>query len=476
MDKKITKFIIELISPFRIRILVITICMIAVSFLSILYPMLQRVLFDDGITHGNMKTVIHYTGLIMCIYIVEQILSYIQFGCYQIINKQISFKLMYQAVEHSIKLKMSYHKDNNFLKIIGNVQSDVTSISQIVNNGLLQIILSFFKITGGIIGLCIIDWRLTLFVLTIAPFEMISKNFISSKKQNYFKNYMKINEKFSIWFGEIFKSIEVIKLWNLQSKRMEEFELLKKELINCEKKMEYSDNYANISSQTLGMIFTHGVNLLGAMLITHNQLTIGGLFAFISYSSYVLQPVSILTNLIYRLKASIPAFKRYMEYFDNEIECEEGISLNDIGKGIENIVFDNVVFGYDDKKPIFRTINMSISKGEKVGFIGKNGSGKSTIISLLLRFFETTSGTIKLNGIDIQNIALSEYRSLFCVMNQNISLFDDTIKNNINILDNLSEDEISYYLNLATATEFVEDLPMGVDSLVGFNGGKSVNL
>lgn len=95
MDKKITKFIIELIAPFRIRILVITICMIAVSFLSILYPMLQRVLFDDGIAHGNMNIVVQYTGIIMCIYIVEQILAYIQFGCYQIINKQISFKFEY---------------------------------------------------------------------------------------------------------------------------------------------------------------------------------------------------------------------------------------------------------------------------------------------------------------------------------------------------------------------------------------------
>lgn len=105
MDNKIVKFIIELITPFRIQILVITICMIAVSFLSILYPMLQRVLFDNGITYGNMNIVVQYTGLIMCVYIVEQILAYIQFGCYQIINKQIFFKLMYQAVEHSIILK-----------------------------------------------------------------------------------------------------------------------------------------------------------------------------------------------------------------------------------------------------------------------------------------------------------------------------------------------------------------------------------
>jgi len=472
MDKDVLVFIFKLIKPFKIRILVITVCMIVVSFLSILYPMLQRILFDDGLVRGNINIVIQYTLLILGLYVVEQIIAFIQFTCYQIINKQISFKLMYEAVNHSIRLKMSYHKDNNFLKIIGNVQGDVTSISQIINTGLLQTALSFFKIIGGIIGLCLIDWRLTFCVLMIAPFEMMSKNRISSKKQKYLKKYMKVNENFSIWFGEIFKNIEVIKLWNLQDKRMKEFESLKKEMIVYEKKMEYSDNFANISSQTLGMIFTHGINLLGAIFIMQNQLTIGGLFAFISYSTYVLQPVSSLTNLLYMLNSSKPAFKRYMEYFDNDIECEEGIELKDESMEIEKIIFDNVVFAYENKKPILNSVNFSIKKGEKIGFIGLNGSGKTTIINLLLRFFEPTSGVIQLNGINIQNIALDEYRKIFCVMNQGSSLFDDTIRNNVNILENLSEDEIYYFLNLTTSTEFIKSLPKGIDSSVGFNGGK----
>lgn len=472
MDKNVLVFIFKLIKPFKIRILVITVCMIVVSFLSILYPMLQRILFDDGLVRGNINIVIQYTLLILGLYVVEQIIAFIQFTCYQIINKQISFKLMYEAVNHSIRLKMSYHKDNNFLKIIGNVQGDVTSISQIINTGLLQTALSFFKIIGGIIGLCLIDWRLTFCVLMIAPFEMMSKNRISSKKQKYLKKYMKVNENFSIWFGEIFKNIEVIKLWNLQDKRMKEFESLKKEMIVYEKKMEYSDNFANISSQTLGMIFTHGINLLGAIFIMQNQLTIGGLFAFISYSTYVLQPVSSLTNLLYMLNSSKPAFKRYMEYFDNDIECEEGIELKDESMEIEKIIFDNVVFAYENKKSILNSVNFSIKKGEKIGFIGLNGSGKTTIINLLLRFFEPTSGVIQLNGINIQNIALDEYRKIFCVMNQGSSLFDDTIRNNVNILENLSEDEIYYFLNLTTSTEFIKSLPKGIDSSVGFNGGK----
>lgn len=472
MNKDVIKFILKQLNPYKIRILAIVFCMIIVSILGIFYPMLQRELFDKGIASGNLNVVIRYTLFIFSLFIVEQALSFIQFIHYQFVNRQISYNLMYNAINHSIKLKMAYHKDNNFLKTIANVHSDITNISQIINSGLLQAAVSFFKIIGGIIGLCLIDWRLTVFILAITPLEILTKNFISARRSKHFTAIMKLNEKFSIWFGEVFKSIEVIKLWNLQAKRMSEFEALKKEMMNLETKIEYSDNYSNMSSQTLGIIFTHGLNLLGAILILNDELTIGGLFAFISYSMYVLQPISLLANLAYRLQNSIPAFKRFMEYFNNNTENEYGISISNGYTEVRNVSFDSVVFKYGSKEAVLKSVTFSINKGEKVGFIGVNGSGKTSIISLLLRFFEPTSGTIKLNGVDIQNISLGEYRDLFCVMNQNISLFDDNIRNNINVLDNLSEDEIRHYIDLTTASEFINSLPDGIDSAVGFNGSK----
>lgn len=446
--------------------------MIFLSFFGILYPVLQRELFDNGIISSDLDIVIRYTLYIFGLYIIEQVISFIQFVHYQFVSRQMSYNLMYEAVNHSLRLKMVYHKDNNFMKIIGNVYSDIGSITQIINSGLLQTAVSFFKIIGGIIGLCLIDWRLTVFVLAIVPIEIITKNFISLKRRKYFTTSMKLNEKFSIWFGEIFRGIDIIKLWNLQNKKMREFEILKKKMMKFETKMEYMDTYSNMSSQTLGMIFTHGLSLMGAIFIMHDQLTIGGLFAFISYSTYVLQPASLLANLAYRLKNSMPAFKRFMEYFENDTEDEEGIGMNESQTEVKNILFDNVTFNYNNNKVVLKSINFSINKGEKVGFIGINGSGKSSIVSLLLRFYEPTSGIIKLNGIEIKNIALGKYRDLFSVMNQNTSLFDDNIRNNINVLENLSEGEIRYYMKLATVDSLIDSLPGGFDSPVGFSGSK----
>ncbi|MBS5956438.1 MAG: ABC transporter ATP-binding protein [Clostridiales bacterium] len=472
MNKDVIKFIFKQFNPFKIRIIIIIFCMIVVSVLGVMYPMIQKELFDKGIAEGDLNVVLRYTLYIFSLFIIEQILTFVQFVHYQFVNRQISFNLMYDAIRHSIRLKMAYHKDNNFLKTIGNVYSDISNITQIINSGLLQTVVSFFKIIGGIIGLSLIDWRLTIFILAIMPLELLIKNYISSIRSNYFATLMKLNESFSIWFGEIFKNIEVIKLWNLQDMRMSEFKSSKMKMMNLETKMEYLDNYSNISSQTLGMIFTHGLNLLGAILIFRDQLTIGGLFAFISYSMYVLQPISLLSNLAYRLQSSIPSFKRFMEYFENEVEDECGICMDNSYNEVKSLSFDNVSFGYGNKDAVLRLINFTIHQGEKVGFIGVNGSGKTSIINLMLRFYEPVSGTIKINGVDIRKLALGDYRNLFSIMNQNISLFDESIRNNINIIGNLSNDEIRHYIELTTAVEFIDSLPEGIDSLVGFNGSK----
>jgi len=379
---------------------------------------------------------------------------------------------MYKAIDHSLHLKVAYHKNNNFAKVINNVYSDISNITHIVNANILQAVVSIFKITGGLIGLILINWRLTIFVIAIVPLQVLIRNFIAIKRRKHFAVYMKLQEKFSIWFSETFMSIELIKLWNLQKKRKQQFNVLQKDIMQVEKRMAYVDNYSNMSSQTLSTTLQHVLNLLGAILIFGNELTIGGLFAFTAYSMYVMQPITFLAEISYQFSSTIPAFKRFMEYFDNELENLDGISIEDAFDEVKSLSFSGVAFGYDEKEMILKSIDFTIRKGEKVAFVGANGSGKSTIANLLLRFFDPSAGSIKLNDIDIHKLNLNEYRNLFSVMNQRSTLFDDTIRNNIDILDELSDEQIYEYLGLATASDFVDLLPEELDTTVGFAGTK----
>ena len=472
MNKSVYWFMLDLLKPYKMRLIIVFGCMVIVSVFGILYPLLQREIFDQGIMMNNLQVVIRYTLLMLGLFAIEQLFTFIQFIHFEYINRQIPYKLMYKATDHSLQLKVAYHKDNNFAKIINNVYYDISNITQVVNANLLQAVVSVFKIIGGMIGLILIDWRLTIFVVAIVPFQLLIRGLIALKRRKQLTEFMEVHEKFSIWLSETFMSIELIKLWNFQKKRLQQFDIHQKAMMGVQTKMEYVDNYANLSSQTIGTIFMHGLNVLGAALILRDELTIGGLFAFTAYSIYVMQPITLLADLSYQFSSTIPAFKRFMAYFDNDTEAVHGISMLDVGDQVNSLAFEGVAFGYDHKEMILKSVDFTIQKGEKVAFVGVNGSGKSSIISLLLRFFEPAAGSIKINGVDIKEVALNEYRSLFSVMNQRSTLFDDTISNNINIAEELSTEQIHEYLALATASDFTKALPDGIDTSVGFAGTK----
>lgn len=468
--REIIGYILNCYKKYCVRIVIIFICMIIIAILGGVSPLVQEKLFDDGILYGDILNVTKYTGALILIFIFEKIFEYVQFIHSEYISKEVPYKLLYDAIDHSLKMRLSYFKDNNFSKIINNIYEDITEITDISNTSILESLISVFKILGGIVGLLIINWKLTLFVLTIIPLEIVISNFFSGKRQELYEKLMKYNENFSTWFSETFNGIEILKLWGMQKRRQKEFVQLRRRIIDIEKKIDYIDNFTGMASSFNNMFFTNGLAFLGAVLIFRKELTIGGLFAFSAYSMYVMEPISILANIIYRFSSGYPAFKRFFEYLKNETEEEEGelINFSDIYK----ITFEKVYFCYDNKEPIINGLSFDIKQGEKVAFVGNNGSGKSTIINLLLRFFEVEKGKIKINDIDISDIKLNDYRNLFSVMNQNLFLFEDTLKNNIDINNDLSDEQINSYLELLHANEFVDALPEGLDTYAGYNGAK----
>ncbi len=471
--KDVIKFIEKQLIPYKKRIIIIFIGVILSTIIGIITPIMGQRLFDEGILKNDLSKALYYVLLIVGIYLIEQIINFIQFSQYEIINKEVPYKLLKDAFEHSLNLKISYYKDNNFSKVINNTFADINSITQITNAGLVQSVISLFKIVGGIIGLSIISFKLMLFTICVIPIILILTNFISIRRRKIFKDFLKINEKFSIWFNETLNGIEIIKLWNLKKNKQSEFRKIKIDSIKVEKKLDYIDNLTTVISSTIMLLFNYGLILLGAILINRNGLTIGGLYAFISYSAYIMQPTEIISSLMGRISSSIPAFERYINFFKNEAEEEDNnkIFFNKEEK-INSISFNEISFGYTNEKKIFDSISFSINRGEKVAFIGLNGTGKSTIINLLLRLYNPDTGQIKINNIDINKIELSSYRDLFAVMNQQIFMLNNSIRKNIDLKDEYNDEELNYYIELLQIKKFINSLPEGINTNIGYNGTK----
>lgn len=195
------------------------------------------------------------------------------------------------------------------------------------------------------------------------------------------------------------------------------------------------------------------------------QLSVGSVFAFITYSAYVTGPISAILNIGYLLSGIIPSTKRYYEFMNLQEETDKGKLIK---PEFGNLKLEEVFFSYETDKPILTDVNIEIPKGSKTVLIGKNGSGKSTIINLLTRMYEPTAGQIKLKGVNIFEITLESYRNMISVVSQQIYLFNDTIRNNICIYKKVSDEVIETACKDSGLEDFLKEVSL--DYVVGQNG------
>ena len=233
---------------------------------------------------------------------------------------------------------------------------------------------------------------------------------------------------FSRWFGDNLNGIDEIKLWNLFLEKDREFQEKQSKLLNSEKKGTLIDAWNVFWESILEWGITILLYILGGAFICTGSLTIGAAFAFISYSGYVTGPVSALLNLKMYFARIIPSAKRLFQFLDMEVEEDTGTKI--LEKNLPKIEFKNVGFSYDKARCILKDVNFFANSGEKIAIIGQNGSGKTTILNLLLRFYEPDQGAILVDGIDIREIQLKDLRDLFAVVSQDPYLFLGGIEEN----------------------------------------------
>ncbi len=440
-----------------------------------LIPLLSKQIMDKGLLVENLSVVVRYSLLVFSIVLLEQAIGLLETKYYSYINSVFQYSLTKMAFKHLQKLKIQYFNNTNFSEIMSNVGIDVGNITRICDKGTFIILSQIFRIIGGLIGLLIIDWKLTFIVLLVVPVRYFTVKYLAKKRKAMFKEYMEYSRDFSSWYGDTISGIKEIKLWGIERIKTGEFIKKQRNIVKINIKLAFMDKFNEYSES----IVFQGINcvlyILGAYIAFKNGLTIGGLFAFLTYSAYVIGPISAILNIGYNFSNVIPSAKRFFEFLDMETETnidqKNSIRLNN--KEVHgNIKFENVSFSYKDEEKILNNINLNINSGEKIAIIGANGSGKSTFIQLLLRFYKPQEGKILIDGININNIKLIDYRRLISVVSQDLYLFNTTIENNISIGTKYDEATISNAAAKSGAYDFIKDMPLKYKSEVGRNGSK----
>ncbi len=475
MKKSITKkWIIRLFKPFIKNILMMTIFTIIVIICGFISPFLTKNLVDNGILSNNIGNVVYYLSLFALVYAIQYLSEFLQFIFYKPICTELPNELNELAWSHILKIELKYFKEKNFSQILSENMQDISNIISLIDIQFLTSIITLIKIIAGFCALFYISPKLMILLLVISPLKLIVNSKFYNKRININKSLLNEQTKFSKWIGDCVSGIYEIKMWNLVDEKKLELKKILDVFKHIRLKLLNYGFLEAILGSTLLLIANLGIYFLGALFIFKNQLTIGGLLAFITYSSFIFEPLEIVSGLFNKFASVNPSLQRFDSFMTTGTEKDvlDGIDVSD-DFSLKNIQFKNVSFGYEKVgAKVLNNINFSLKKNEVIGIVGENGCGKSTIINLLTRFYQQDEGEILINNININQFKLDEYRKIIGVMSQKSYIFNDSIKNNINITKQLTDDEIVFYSNLSGLTNSMINIDENYEYIVGFDGQK----
>lgn len=464
-NKEAVRRLLLLLGKYKKTIVVIVGCLLVSTGLNLCVPLISRRIMDDGFIGGNKKLLIELVLVSMVIYTINSLIDLIKEKKRVDISAKIQYFLSEQSFSHLMKLRVNYFNNTNYAETLNNINMDINQMTSVADSSVFFVITQAFSMTGGIIGLFIIDFRMTILVLLFIPIKCVVMKYFAKKQKQIMDEFIKKNQKYAKWFGDTVGGVREVKLFNILDRKHEEFDQNQKDIIEKQKQMNMLGQWNTITDSLMVQFLSTLLYILGANLVFDLQLSVGSVFAFITYSSYVTGPISAILNIGYLLSGIIPSTKRYYAFMDLEEETDNGETA---ALCPDDLKLQQVSFVYEKEKYVLKDVDILFAKGSKTAIIGRNGSGKTTIINLLTRMYEPTSGKIMLGTEDISELPLPEYRNMVSVVSQQIYLFNDTIRNNICLYKRVDDVIVEEACKDSGLEDFIKEVSL--DYVVGQNG------
>ncbi len=396
------------------------------------------------------------------LYILSTIFTFMKSFMTSSISQKVSYNLRKEISEKINKLPLSYFDKVSNGEVLSRMVNDVDSISTNLEQILSQIITSVTTIIGITIMMLSISLTMTIGSLIVIPLSMMFIVFVVKKSQIHFINQQKYLGKVNSCVEEIYSGHNVVKVFNREEKEINEFEKLNETLYESAWKSQFLSSLMMPVMSFIGNIGYVVVAILGGYLAINNKITVGDIQAFIQYNKNFMQPLAQTSQIANIIQATMASAERVIEFLEEKEEIDdvkENINTSDI---LGNVSFKNVNFGYTKEKTIINDFSIDIKKGQKIAIVGPTGAGKTTIVKLLMRFYDVNSGEILIDGKNIKEFKRSDLRKLFGMVLQDTWLFNGSIMDNIRYgkLD-ATDEEVINSSKVANAHHFISTLPNG---------------
>ncbi|MBU5308239.1 ABC transporter ATP-binding protein/permease [Clostridioides mangenotii] len=399
---------------------------------------------------------------LVCLYIISSIFSFVQGFIMSGISQKITYNLRKELSEKMNRLPMKYFDSKTHGEVLSRVTNDIDTLNQSLNQSMTQLITSVTTMVGVLIMMLSISWIMTAAVLFIVPISMLLISVIVKRSQKYFRSQQEYLGNVNGHVEEAYSGQNIVKVFNGEESSIDEFNKLNDELYNSAWKSQFLSGIMQPLMAFIGNLGYVVVSILGGWLAIKKTIEVGDIQSFIQYVRNFTQPMTQIAQVANLLQSTAAASERVFEFLEEEEEQQivnNPVSIENIEGEIE---FKHVNFGYNKDKTIINDFSASVKPGQKIAIVGPTGAGKTTIVKLLMRFYDLKSGEILIDGNNIKDFNRGELRELFGMVLQDTWLFNGSVMENIRYgrLD-ASDEEVISAAKSAYAHRFIKTQPDG---------------
>lgn len=494
-DARLMRRLLAYLRPYWVQVLIALGAIVGASLLQLAQPYLMKVAIDDHIAQGSMAGLDRLALLFLAVLVGSFALEYVQTWTLQNTGQRIMYDMRMQIYRHLQRIDVQYYDRNPVGRLMTRVTTDVDVLNELFTAGVVSVFGDIFLLVGIMGALAWMDWRLAAIAFAVLPLiAMVTQWFRRNVRESY-RSVRTWIARINAFLQEHITGMSTVQLFRRERRSHDAFDAVNRghRDANIDSIYYYAVFYPAI--EVIGALSTAMIIWFGGNWVMGGTLTVGSFVAFVLYSQRFYRPISDLSEKFNILQAAMASSERIFKLLDTPPLIVSGAGMRDAGRdnvehatparattqphpasrtpptGVGHILFDHVSFAYNGTDLVLKDVTFEVAPGERVGIVGATGAGKSTIINLLLRFYDVSDGRILLDGVDIRQMDLRELRRLFSLVLQDVHLFSGTIASNIRLGETSIDDAaVETAATAVHADGFVRALPSGFASAVAERG------
>ena len=469
-DAALMRRLMGYLRPYWPSVLVAFAAIVSASVLQLAQPYLMKLAIDRYIAASDLAGMDRIALLFLGILLASFALEFVQTYVLQHTGQRIMFDLRAQIYGHLQRLDVAYYDRNPVGRLMTRVTTDVDALNDLFTSGVVSVFGDIFTLAGIMIVLLAMDWRLALVAFSVLPLIVVITQWFRRHVRDSYRKVRALVARINAFLQENITGMATVQLFGREARNLQQF-----------KDINGRHRDANIASIFYYAVFYPAIEVVGALAtaviiwwgggwVLAGTLTLGSLVAFIQYSQRFFRPISDMSEKFNLLQSAMAASERIFTLLDTPVSVVSPASPKQ-AEWRGHVTFDHVWFAYDGEHHVLKDVSFEVRPGERVGIVGATGAGKSTIINLLLRYYDVSRGRILVDGVDIREIDLGELRRRFSLVLQDVHVFSGTIGGNVRLGNpDIGEAQVRRALEAVHADRFVDAMPLGAASPVAERG------